>query len=412
MDIALRLECATPVALRARRVSEDSATLPYIPGMTLLGALAAAHQILRPDEHHEFAAFFLGGHVRMGNAYPAMFPQSALSRSNNLVAPLPLTARSCKRYPGFLSQDEVDHPHHGVFDHLLLWLRFALDGETNYAELEAQKDCPRCAASLAPISGYYRRNARGVSGRSRVPLVLHSHVGINRATGTAQEGILYSRQALDQGTALQAHLHVADNAITSAVAVHEFIMEVNKEDLWRVGASRTRGLGSLRHLSSATLTFPLGTAEDIRQRLDTFNQRLRAADPALPPACYVPLTLRSDLLLPDRLGRWRTHLDGEALGGHDLPDGRLVYHAARVSRVRSWNTVQGLPRPDALAVAQGSVFVLAFAAVPDIAALERLQREGMGVRREGGYGRLTVADPFHQGAADPYRRAGEEGQSR
>jgi len=415
VDIALRLECATPVALRARRNNEESATLPYIPGATLLGALAAAHQILRPGERDEFAAFFLAGHVSMGNAYPATFTQAALVRSNNLVAPLPLTAQSCKRYPGFLSQDDVDHPQHGVFDHLLPWLRFALSAETDHSGLEAQKDCARCAAPLAPIAGYYRRNARGAGFRSRAPLVLHTHVGIDRATGTAQEGILYSRQALDQGTVLQAHLRVAADAGAPAGGLQQFIADVNKEDLWRVGGGRTRGLGLLRHLHSATLTSPYGTAADIRQRLDDFNRRLRAAAPAAAQAHYVPLTLRSDLLLPDHLPRWRTCLDGEALADHGLPGAQLAYHVAHVSRVRGWNAVQGLPRLDALAIAQGSVFVLAFAAPPDIAALERLQRDGMGVRRDGGYGRITVADPFHHGATDPYRRGGDgegEGQGK
>lgn len=64
-------------------------------------------------------------------------------------------------------------------------------------------------------------------------------------------------------------------------------------------------------------------------------------------------------------------------------------------RVTGWSGLWGLPREDALAIGMGSVFVVRFEQEPDFGALLRLQEEGIGERKAEGFGRVTVADPFH-----------------
>jgi len=401
VDILVSLDAASPLALRAHRNAEESATLRYIPGGTLLGALARVHRVLRPVAADEFADFFLRGQVSMGDAYPATFAQDTLREPAHLAAPLPVTARSCKRWPGFRYQTDEDHPYHGVSDHLMPWLLFALSEETAVAPLDAVKECPfpRCRAAMDVIGGYYRWNREaGAIGRPTETLALRSHTGINRATGTGQDAILYSRQAIAQGSILQAHLRL-DDAL--AETLYPFMEQASAASQWRIGTGRTRGLGlvRLRALDKRVVDAPLGTAEDVAERVNQFNAHLHrqaaAWAIALPQPCYVPITLRADMLLTDGLLRWRARLDEDTLAAHGLAGARLVYHSAQLSRVLGWNGLLGLPRPDALAVARGSVFVFAFDAVPDAAALARLQHDGVGRRREEGFGRVMVADPFH-----------------
>jgi CRISPR-associated protein Csx10 len=106
------------------------------------------------------------------------------------------------------------------------------------------------------------------------------------------------------------------------------------------------------------------------------------------------LTLTADLLLRDRLLRWRLRLDEQVLADAGLPDATLVYHAASVRRVLGWNGLLGLPREDALAIGMGSVFLFRFPNPPALAALYHLEANGLGERTVEGFGRLTVADPF------------------
>ena len=399
MDVALTMEAATPIALRAGRATAGSETLHWVPGTVLLGAMAEAHQLLRPDSRDEFAAFFLHGRVQMGNGYPATFPttQDALRNPMKLLAPLPATARSCKRWSGFRYQSDDEHEYHGVSDHLLAWAIFALSGETDATLLHELDSCPECGESMEAISGYYRwGHTHAEIGRPSERVALHSRTGINRATGAVQDGILYSRQELVQGTVFHAHLWVDD---TLADDFRAFLTEAGHAGLWRVGTARTRGLGALRHIGSAELTNPRGTVDEVGARVKEFDRRLRqlAGERGIqtPHARYVALTLHSDIVLPNRVLRWRTRLDADVLDEHGLPGAHLLYHSARLTRSMSWNAVLGLPRPDAIAIAQGAVFLFGFATDPDIGALERVQRRGLGVRREGGYGRFMVADPFH-----------------
>src|SRR5262245_40476088 len=94
------LTAQTPLSFRAGRNPARSETLPYVPGTALLGGLAHAHYELRHDPE-EFSAFFLQDGAHFGNCYPACFSTPLLTGEAHPVLPIPLTARSCKRFSGF-----------------------------------------------------------------------------------------------------------------------------------------------------------------------------------------------------------------------------------------------------------------------------------------------------------------------
>ena len=82
--------------------------------------------------------------------------------------------------------------------------------------------------------------------------------------------------------------------------------------------------------------------------------------------------------------------------------GTLRCVAAMTSRhlLRGWNAAHGLPRQDEWMVARGSVYLYwLHGSTDDREALyERLQQltiEGVGLRRNEGYGRIIVNDPIH-----------------
>lgn len=427
-DAVLTVKAVTPLALRAHRSAEESATLREIPGSTLLGALAAAHRRLWPatglpgadgqdgtasrKNEEEFAAFFLSGKVQVGTAYPAVFRTENLTAAMTaVVSPLPLTARSCKRWPGFRADADVDHLTHGVSDHLLPWLIFTLGGEAHVAALDAVRDCgylsaggaAPCGAALDIIAGYYRRDSQGHRGRAQETLIVRTHTGINRTTGTVEPRILFSRQAIDAGTLLQTRVFLDDSVVQ---AWWTFIQDAAERGLWRVGTGRTRGMGLLR-LASVGLkqpSAPAATSAAIADRLAAFASHLESAAQRvtldLGQKTFVPLTLHADLLLRDHLLRWRTCLGADVLAAQGLPGAELVFHTARTVRVMGWDGQRGLPYADAVGIARGSVFVFAFSTPPDLAALASLQEQGLGLRKEAGFGRLVVADPFHWEAAE------------
>lgn len=398
MRVVLNLRAESPVAFRTGRDAGRAATLSYIPGSVLLGGFASAHTVLYPHQTERFGEFFVRGRVRYGNAYPASFPptQRPLQDDMSPVRPLPATARSCKRWPGFRSQRDADHEYHGVFDHLLPWALFALSGERAIAPLERAAACPECDASLDTFAGFYRRvdTARAI-GRSAQDTLLLTRTGISRATGAVHTGILYSREALPEGMTFWAELTMPDELFDE---FRDFADEAGGEGLLRVGTNRTRGLGRLavvscRQCKEADTTAVV--AGRVRAWNEVLKQAANEAGVTLPPGWYVPMTLASDALVLDRLLRWRLQLDGSMLADTGVTGATLVYHTANVRRVTGWSGLWGLPREDALAIGMGSVFVVGFEQEPDFDALLRLQEEGIGERKAEGFGRLTVADPFH-----------------
>lgn len=396
MTIQLTLRAATPLALRAGWERDEADTLAYIPGSTLLGALAGAHRLLFPKQDEQFNAFFLRDQVSYGNAYPASFRHGDLDVQCTLpVVPLPNSARSCKRFGGFRDDADAANTCHGASDHLLPWAVFALSGGEKIAPLKDVQECPQCFSPMDRFTGFYRQGGDSRLGKAKERRRLQTRTGISRLRGTVAEGILYQRQVLAQGSVFSTTIGVTPDLADSLAA---FIEDAAQSGLLRVGTGRTRGLGRL----GVTETIPLGEPADagatIEGRIAAFNRDLRmlARTYSLSaPDYYVPITLTSDLLLPDALGRWRAQLDTETLAAAGLPGARLLHVAAGTRRLMGWNSLLGLPRPAAHAISMGSVFLFAFDQRPDFAALARLEQDGLGHRRAEGFGRLRVADTFH-----------------
>jgi CRISPR-associated Csx10 family RAMP protein len=401
MKLRISLTASAPIALRAGREQSHTATLDYIPGPAILGSLAWAHQQLGRDKD-EFARWFAGGAIHFSNLYPAGFDHSSLG-SSDPVQPIPITARTCKRFDGFHYRSAEDgDERHGVQDGLVQLALYEISGRTSVAALASLRQCNQkrgsapCGEMLDRMSGYYRRGSKpemvgGASGNT----VLRTHSGMSYRTGTVANQILYSRQVIKTGSPFWGEWRVAD---TEMEAFETFIEQAGAQGLLRIGTGRTRGLGRFQ---VGTLVGSMDTTEEIKKCVERFTSLLKSSAGKLglkaPAAAYVPLTLTSDCLLVDNLLRPRLKITGEDLGRREISNAQVVYCAIAVRRIEGWNDLWGLPKTDQLAIEMGSVFLLALETLDAVAVdcLLRVQEEGIGLRHAEGYGRLRVADPFH-----------------
>jgi hypothetical protein len=103
----LRVRALSPLSITGHQnvAGQAGATLNYIPGTTLRGALAWQVLTARPDATQEatFQQLFGPDGLRCGPLYPL---SRATKPGADITLPLPLTARTCKRQAGFASDPD------------------------------------------------------------------------------------------------------------------------------------------------------------------------------------------------------------------------------------------------------------------------------------------------------------------
>ena len=441
---SLNLEALSPLAIRSDHAAGGANSAAYISGTALAGSLATVYRLYYPDNDTDFDQLFLSGEVQYPDLYPAIFKPDDIQHADTFpVFPLPKTAQSCKRFQGFTEGQgekydvDDDDKGHGIRDSLMDWAAFELAKQANerakqdkkdgqliditalLRPLEAHKQCPhindnekRCEKPMDHIPGFYRRDPESkmrakASGETR----LQTHTGINRETGTVQEGILYNRLVFVEHSRFWGMVKLPEQLVSP---FQSFLKEVGQTGLVRIGTGRTRGMGKVK--------LRVEPLEDDEERLEQFKERLRAFNEKLhtqvkeafpndasklaPQPFYFALTLHSPAILCDAMLRYRGSIDAHVL--EDLlnisrDNFTPVYQAASIRRVSGWNELWGLPRTNEYAIDTGSVFLFGSHINPDDdkdnalwQALFNLEEEGIGRRKEEGYGRVCVSDQFHQ----------------
>ncbi|MCL4298480.1 MAG: hypothetical protein KJ077_22275 [Anaerolineae bacterium] len=407
MIYSLTVGAETPISFREGRSTAETATLPYIPGGALLASLVRAHQFLH-RKTDELEALFMQESTCIGNLYPASFGEKPkpLQSDRLPVYPLPNTARSCKRFGGFLFDAIKLGEHHGAHDHLLYWSVFALSGETKSQLLDQNSLCQHqfspgqsCGEAIDRFTGFYRRGKQVEQwGKPASKEILRTRTGINRATGAVEQGILYSRSMLAEQSSFWGTIRLADDKATS---FEEFLQEASEAGLIRVGNNRSRGLGKIKVIGLRQLQED--TTSELADRISTFDTRLRQAAQAqgvsTPHALYLPLTLTSDAIISDHLLRDCLQLSPAYLADSwDIQGAALIYSNSGTRQVMGWNDLWRLPKADNLVITMGSVFLFGLDRPLDQTLLQMLlqmQGEGLGNRRREGFGQLMVANPFH-----------------
>lgn len=336
--------------------------LPFVPGSTLRGALAARWQGDRAAE--EFQRIFLSGSVRFGYLYP---------RSGQAAArPMPLARHTCKLRPG-----EVPRGH-GFVDLLL--------------EPEAAR-CPMegCGGRLVPWSPAFQ----GASGEPAERLVVSPHNRIDFERQTVPEGGLFAYEVLPEGRRLRGYLR-ADGAEEMAVLLGGLGLAVG--DAFRLRVGRRKGvLGYLecRLLPYDGLDGGVGLFPDAGTVPGRWPEGEAVRVDLLTPAVVTDAFLRyRDSLAPEDLGLARERFDGAF---------------ARSQRVAGWNRAHRLPKGDEVAVQAGSSYLLRrppSGAEEELLTLTEAASRGIGSRRTEGFGVVSITAVVEPGPRGEGREEG------
>ena len=402
--VPVHAELLAPVVIRRDRQSERSESMRFVAGTLVRGSLAS---------------IYLQQHGQPDDTFRRLFLDEAACRFGPLdpgPRVFPLTAASCKR----------EGLRHALADQL--WLRVAqhhMGGRVSEDADAAWRRCAQCAADLKAQEGFWRGDCTRLRETKSDRHHMAAHVGIDRCTGTAAESILYTLEALAP-SGNEADLHGWIRADDDALDALEQLLQ-EEDSRISIGRARTRGYGDMR----LRLSDPV-PAEDWPSAADRWNRWSRDLSDLLgsPPFCvphlapddfYFALSFPNGAVIVDRFLRYT--LDPADMIGW-LPPMPTVAHAfpmqnrpvrqlesggavrwvaavTRHERLRGWNAAHGLPRQDEWAIARGATYVYRFEGAPGERdalneRLATLDDGGVGLRRNEGFGVVSVCDEFHR----------------
>lgn len=402
--VPVTAQLLAPVAIKRDRQSDRSESVRSVAGTLVRGALAS---------------IYLQQHGRADGVFKRLFLDEAACRFGPLdpgPRGFPLTTASCKH----------EGLRHALVD--LLWFRAAQHHVAGRVPERAEavwRQCCKCEADLKARDGFWREDNGRVHEMKNDGRHVAAHVGIDRRTGTAADAMFYTLEALAPSgneTDLYGWIRADDEALDT-------LRQLLQDEGHRIsiGHARTRGYGDVR----LRLADPVA-AEDIPLRVKRWTQWSRdlgdflAAQPlslaGLPSdAFYFALTFPTGAVLVDRFLRYT--LDPADMIGllppmpavsaafplkdrptRNLESGggvRWIAAVTRHERLRGWNAAHGLPRQDEWAVARGAAYVYLFTGAQEqrealISQLADLSENGVGLRRNEGFGVMSVSDEFHR----------------
>lgn len=382
MERELGIYTLAPLVVHAERSRvQFTPTLDYIPGNALRGAIAS-HYLQVQGNDQGFQELFVAGNV----SFPDLWPSTDDAPGQFL----PATARLCKRH--------VWKHEESLTDSLLRVFLAEVTGNLEPLRDQAWDYCPdrdcREINKRDRAQGYVTPRRERVSARKR----LLAGTSIDRATGTAESGMLFSHIALEEDQYFKGVVrYQGDSAEALQVRLEQLLCDGT---CLRIGAARSRGLGRVE-VKGWGNPWP---RDDLGSRVDRFNDAIKALSQSyklrVDGAKYFTLTLESHLLLRDRLGQPITRLAGRSDASElfRLPGTELRWHIALPAVVRGWNAQQGLPREDEPAIGRGSVLIFCIKPGCETPVHEQLaivEKTGLGGRRAEGFGRVRVCDPIH-----------------
>jgi hypothetical protein len=314
-------------------------SLPYIPGTSILGAFVGALGV--PPGTSLFSRAFLSSTTRFLNAYPAA--------GGTRTLPRPLTYRV-----GKVSKSRV----HDAIDDRGTEIQYeALQAYFLHATPPDAMKATRLAM-ISPIEP-------GVDlSPERIEQV---HVGIDRTTRAAFDGVLFTYEAVRGGSTFVGAVETEDPEVAAIFRKHA-ACEL------RIGRSRSAGYGAAR----ATII----PADNWRE----YEQKARPA-----PAPVI-VTLLSDYL-PHLECAPIEALRRELAAAAGVSADSVGVCAASLRKVRGFRGIWGLPRPARTGVAKGSVFVID--STVNSAQLASSLASGIGARTNEGFGRVAVDWQVH-----------------
>lgn len=377
--LLLRADEPLIIAKRAEAGNQFE-TLPIITGQVIRGALAwlVADRFDLSDQNSAGYQQFIELFLRDGLSFPMLYPASLAKSGPECypTVPIPRNWLTCKTVGGFPSAG------HGMYGGL--------------ADPPTRCEYPGCEAPLQSLGGFVTLNSN--------PNIWHNqdflftpaqrselHVQLDPWTGRAAEGNLFGYTALEAGQYFMGEIKCATETHWRLFQELTGLTEQTVQTL-RLGKASRRGYGKV------SLWLELIPAE---APLTWIAQPLppRVTDPN-----NITLTLLTDTIVTDTWGRymdgftdkWLTHAFGMNVA--------IIKHTAsvQVQAVDGFNAYTGLPRWRDLALAAGSAVRLRLIDPPPDwpQKLARLEAEGIGLRRNEGFGQLAFNHPVYNCCQD------------
>ncbi len=398
----LKIEPQEPLLLgEVRADSQFLVSQTYIPGRVLRGAWA---EWLARKGLEDAQILDIVGRIRIGNFFPA-----AEWQGMRYALPLPMSAVSCKLKSGFISESLPNNRSHGVVDTLLPHLAYHLLTEQGAQfPVPFSLVCRECGHQMEAFGGFYTvYHAAGQEGTEhfvyfRPRFHAQTRVALSRYRRASAEGMLYTASALshriskpdgrDIKLIFVGRLYPSD--VEAFAGLKEALSKV------ALGALHTRGYGRVE-VEEADWDLP-----SLKQRFEAFNQALRtlwqdirrlAVNAQNLPQDPQGLYFSVDLLAPGVFADqgFPTLVPTLTTGGRTL---KPIFWMTRPDMASGWSTAWGLPKPTNLAARMGSTYVYRWDGPQAdlISALQTLEDQGIGERRDEGFGECLVCHPFHQ----------------
>ncbi len=404
--IPVTAKILAPIALKRDRQSDRSGSVRSVTGTAVRGALAS---------------LYLQQHGWADDTFNRLFLNEASCRFSPLdPGPkyFPSTAASCKR----------EGINHALVDQL--WYRIAQHYTAGLvAETAASpwRQCSkeRCQADLKRHDGFWEERANNdLREMNNDRQHVAAHVGIDRHTATAADAILYTLESTlpsCEKKDLYGWLLADDKALDG---LKELL--ASEGYCISVGHQRTRGYGDIRiqfgdAVEAVDLKTDAGNWKQWSQKLVTFLSSPPLCVPDIDPEhFYFSLSFPTGAIFVDKFLRYS--LDPATMLSwlspmssvdnafpiqdrpiHNFSSGgtmRWITAVTKHERLRGWNAAHGLPRQFEWSVARGSVYVYCFQGTIEerevlFQQLKDLSKDGIGLRRNEGFGTVIISDDFH-----------------
>ncbi|HPQ40871.1 MAG TPA: RAMP superfamily CRISPR-associated protein [bacterium] len=372
----LKAKLLSPLIVQKNRQSNVSGGLNYLPGSTFRGAVAGQFlRIAGEPGDDKFRRLFIDDPVM----FPDLLPSDGVS---GVSVPLPMTAYSCKRKPGFLSGEKK----HGVVDELAAMCGAKIKGISQ----KEQFTCRKCKEDLKPFNGFWNNNVS--KPRLFTPSQSYSyHTGIDRTTGTLAESVFFMVEGIDPEY-LDNDGKLDSQFLTGDVWLNDAQFEILNSllsDPVFAGSDKTRGHGELE-VEIAPVEHE---SFDVEKWNDAFREKVnRETGVKLPEEVFFSIDLISAAILVDRFLRPTYELNLDLEGVHC--ESRFL----KGTTVRGWQSAWGLPKNEDRALMPGSVFLYRYTGSDRETLyryLENVSINGVGLRRAEGFGRVNICNLLH-----------------
>ncbi|MCM8804078.1 MAG: RAMP superfamily CRISPR-associated protein [Candidatus Omnitrophica bacterium] len=358
-----------------------SRTHNYIPGSIILGALANyfIYEKNGSADEDDFKGFFLSEDVKFGNLYPAFKEEKAFYHT----IPIPLSTFTCKHYPG-INKKNFRGEQHSFADFLIS---------------EMANECQTCHAPLKNREGYYfykKPFLYYVETRK----IIKMHNVIDDKTQKPEENAVFSFEAIAEEEYFTGIIIFSNEDIKSNFVNKIFGGE--KEIELSIGKGKSRGYGKCKLKIIAERQGEYISSFLIKRDFDT-----RWEDWQKKGQNTFSLTLYSDAIITDKYLRHLTVISEEWFKEELGIDVNLIKYFSKPIFIDGFSGVYGLPLEQEIGISKGSTFLYRFNSnkseeIKD--KLENLEKEGIGFRKNEGFGWLIVCDDYHVNWGDKWEK--------